>query len=300
MLPSYLEKLTPDNLRERAELLTSKLQSCDICPNNCEVNRQDGEIGVCCSGKDVIISSYSPHFGEEPPLVGKFSSGTIFFTNCNLNCVYCQNYDISQLQCGELITIDELADIMLLLQNRGCHNINFVTPTHFVSQIVNALAIAADKGLEIPLVYNCGGFESVETLILLEDIIDIYMPDIKYSSNEIAQKFSGIKDYWNVVQKAVIEMHRQVGDLHIKSNGIASRGLLIRHLVLPDNISGSGEVIEFIADHISKDTYLNIMDQYHPAFRTGSYTPINRSITDEEFNIVIELAEKSGLYRGYK
>lgn len=272
MLPLYLEKLNSNELQQRADVLKKMLEECRLCPNECAVNRVDGETGNCNSTDEVIISSYGPHFGEEPELVGLYGSGTIFFTNCNLSCIYCQNYDISQLGVGKKVSIEELSDIMISLQRRGCHNINFVTPTHFVPQIVQALIIAIEKGLELPLVYNCGGYESVETLKQLENIIDIYMPDIKYSDNEVASRLSGIKNYWNVVRAAVKEMHRQVGDLHIDRKGIAKRGLLIRHLVLPDNLAGSEKVLDFVADEISKNTYINIMDQYHPDYKANEYS----------------------------
>lgn len=294
-----MEKLTPAELNSRADTLQNMLEECRLCPNECSVNRLAGETGNCHSTDEVVISSYGPHFGEEPELVGLYGSGAIFFTNCNLSCIYCQNYDISQLGIGNRISIDELANIMISLQSRGCHNINLVTPTHFVPQIVEALIIAIEKGLEIPLVYNCGGYESVETLRLLEDIIDIYMPDIKYSDNEIATRLSGIKNYWNVVRSAIKEMHRQVGDLHIDRKGIAKRGLLIRHLVLPNNLAGSEKVIDFIADEISRETYLNIMDQYHPAFKAAEDKKLKRRIKPDEYERVVEYARFKGLHRGF-
>ena len=299
MLPLYLEKLNPNELQQRADVLKKMLEECRLCPNECAVNRIDGETGNCNSTDEVIISSYGPHFGEEPELVGLYGSGTIFFTNCNLSCIYCQNYDISQLGIGKKISIEELSDTMISLQRRGCHNINLVTPTHFVPQIVQALIIAVEKGLEIPLVYNCGGYESVETLKLLENIIDIYMPDIKYSDNEVASRLSGIKNYWNVVRAAVKEMHRQVGDLHIDRKGIAKRGLLIRHLVLPDNLAGSEKVLDFVADEISKNTYINIMDQYHPAYKANDYPGLNRTIKSDEYQKVLDYAMLKGLHRGF-
>ncbi|MGQ9799612.1 MAG: radical SAM protein [Ignavibacterium sp.] len=299
MLPLYLEKLNPNELQQRADVLKKMLEECRLCPNECSVNRITGETGNCNSTDEVIISSYGPHFGEEPELVGLHGSGTIFFTNCNLSCIYCQNYDISQLGIGKKISIEELSDIMISLQRRGCHNINLVTPTHFVPQIVQALIIAIEKGLEIPLVYNSGGYESIETLKLLENIIDIYMPDIKYSDNEIASRLSGIKNYWNVVRATVKEMHRQVGDLHIDRKGIARRGLLIRHLVLPDNLAGSEKVLDFVADEISKNTYINIMDQYHPAYKANDYPGLNRRIKSDEYQIVLDHAMLKGLHRGF-
>jgi putative pyruvate formate lyase activating enzyme len=300
MLPAYLEKLTIPEIEERCETLNEMLRSCRICPNECNVNRINGEEGIYChSTNEIKISNYAPHFGEEPPLVGFSGSGTIFFTNCNLNCVFCQNHDISQLGHGSKVSIEQLSEFMITLQNRGCHNINLVSPTHYVPQIISALVIAIEKGLEIPIVYNCGGYESVETLKMLEDIIDIYMPDIKYSDNETASRLSGIKNYREVVQAAVKEMHRQVGDLHINRRGIAKRGLLIRHLILPNDLAGSEQVFDFVADEVSKDTYINIMDQYYPAYKANQFTDLNRRITNDEYERVIDYARKKGLTRGF-
>lgn len=299
MLPLYLEKLSFPELVERSNKLNSLLESCTICPNQCGIYRRYDNSGLCHSTDKVIISSVSPHYGEEPPLVGRFGSGTIFFTNCNLSCEFCQNYDISHLGAGREISLEELAESMLALQNRGCHNINLVTPTHFTPQIVSALIIAIERGLEIPIVYNCGGYESAETLKLLDGIIDIYMPDIKYSINENAIKYSGIENYWGVVQSAVREMQKQVGDLKINRSGIAQRGLLIRHLVLPNQIAGSEKVLDFIADELSKDSYVNIMDQYRPAYRAYQYNELNRRLTHNEFEAVIQYAKKIGLSRGF-
>lgn len=299
MLPLYLEKLTPADLKKRAEQLLELQKECRICPHEGLAKRQNGEQGDCHSTDEVIVSSISPHFGEEAPLVGTNGSGTIFFTNCNLSCEFCQNYDISHLGAGSVITTEQLADAMIKLQNRGCHNINFVTPTHFTPQIAEALIIAAEKGLEIPLVYNCGGYESVETLTLLDGIIDIYMPDIKYSDDTMAEKYSNAHAYWEVVTAAAKEMYRQVGDLKINKRGIAQRGLLIRHLVLPNNIAGSKKVLEFIANDISQNSYLNIMDQYHPAYRANQYPELNRRINSDEYHQVLSYAENLGLHRGF-
>jgi putative pyruvate formate lyase activating enzyme len=227
-LPSYLALHASGELEARAQQLKAILADCTLCPRRCRANRGRGEIGVCRATAEVMISSAGPHFGEEPELVGLGGSGTIFFTNCNLWCLFCQNYEISHLKMGQPVSIEELANRMLHLQSRGCHNINLVTPTHFVPQIVEALDLAADRGLQIPIVYNCGGYESVETLRLLDGIIDIYMPDIKYSNDAHARRYSGVKDYWEHVRPAVKEMHRQVGDLKINRYGIAERGLLIR------------------------------------------------------------------------
>ena len=297
MQPLYLEKLNINDLKERAKALHKLFEECRICPNECMARRKEGETGDCHSTDEVIISSVGPHFGEEPPLVGSLGSGTIFFTNCNLDCEFCQNYDISHLGIGEKVTIEDLARSMLKLQQRGCHNINLVTPTHFTVQIVDALILAIDKGLELPIVYNCGGYESVDTLKLLEDIVDIYMPDIKYSIDENALKYSGTKNYWEDVTKAIVEMHRQVGNLKISKRGIAQRGLLIRHLVLPNDIAGSKKVIDFVADEISTDSSLNIMDQYRPANNANKYEKLNRRITPSEYKEVIDYAYSKGLRR---
>ncbi len=298
MLPLYLEKLTLPELHQRAEALHQLMVECRICPNECMAKRTEGETGDCHSTDEVIISSVGPHFGEEPPLVGTNGSGTIFFTNCNLSCEFCQNYDISHLGKGEKVTKAELARAMRQLQQKGCHNINLVTPTHFTPQIVDALTLAVEKGLELSIVYNCGGYESVETLKLLEDIVDIYMPDIKYSINENALKYSGVENYWEIVKLAVKEMHRQVGDLKISKRGFAQRGLLVRHLALPNDEAGSKAVIDFIAEEISTETYLNIMDQYRPTYHAYKYPKLNRQISSSEYKEVVDYALSKGISRG--
>jgi putative pyruvate formate lyase activating enzyme len=300
MLPLYLEKLTQNDLRQRSEALHQQSKECRICPNECMAKRSEGETGDCHSTDEIIISSVGPHFGEESPLVGTHGSGTIFFANCNLSCEFCQNYDISHFGIGEKNSIEDLARAMLKLQQRGSHNINLVTPTHFTPQIVDAVILAIDKGLEIPIVYNCGGYESVETLKLLEGIVDIYMPDIKYSVDKNALKYSGINNYWEVVTFAIKEMHRQVGDLKISKRGLAQRGLLIRHLVLPNDIAGSKKVIEFVANEISTNSYLNIMDQYRPAYNATKYEKLNRRITPSEYKEVVEYAFSKGLSGGFE
>ncbi|MFC2119567.1 radical SAM protein [Bacteroidota bacterium] len=300
MLPLYLEKLTPNDLEERSEALHKLFEECRICPNECMAKRSEGETGDCHSTDEVIISSVGAHYGEEPPLVGTHGSGTIFLTNCNLSCEFCQNHDISHLGIGEEVSIEDLARSMLKLQQHGCHNINFVTPTHFTPQIVDALILAIEKGMELPIVYNCGGYESVETLKLLENIIDIYMPDIKYSVNGNALRFSGIQNYWDVVTKALKEMHQQVGDLKITKRGIAQRGLLIRHLVLPNDVAGSKKVIDFVADEISTSSYINIMDQYRPAYNAIKHEKLNRRITPSEYKEVVDYAFGKGLMRGFE
>ncbi len=299
MLPLYLEQLSLLELKDRAEKLLELQKECRLCPQLCFAKRVMGEFGECRSTCELIISSAGPHFGEEPPLVGTNGSGTIFLSNCNLSCEFCQNYDISHLGIGSTTSIEELASVLLRLQSLGCHNINFVTPTHFTPQIVQALILSIEKGLEIPLVYNCGGYESVETLKLLDGIIDIYMPDIKYSNNSNAEKYSNASGYWEIVQSAVKEMHRQVGDLKISKRGIAQRGLLVRHLVLPNDIAGSQKVIDFIAGEISINTYLNIMDQYHPAYKANQHDELNRTITKAQYSSVISYAQSKGLFRGF-
>ncbi|MEN2998755.1 MAG: radical SAM protein [Brevinematia bacterium] len=293
---SYL-KLPKDVLKERIEEAFSILDECKLCPRKCGVNRNKNERGYCKAGFLPVVSSYGPHFGEESVLVGKYGSGTIFFTGCNLGCIYCQNYEISQLMEGREVSFEELARMMIYLQHIGCHNINFVTPTHQVPQILKALEIAIELGLKVPLVYNTGGYDCVETLKLLEGIFDIYMPDIKYSDNSFAQKYSNAKDYFDVVKQAVKEMHRQVGDLAIDQNHIAYRGLLVRHLVLPNNIAGSYEVFKFLLEEISPNTFINIMAQYRPCFKAHNFTELSRRIYREEFLEAVRLAVEMGFRR---
>ena len=298
-MPAYRKQLTLDDLEDRSEQLQKMLRKCSVCPRRCGVNRLQGRIGVCRSTDVLQISSTGPHFGEEPPLVGFHGSGTIFLSSCCLKCQYCQNHDISQQKVGHPTSRTELAETTLLLQQRGCHNINFVTPTHFVPQIVEALVIAVRHGLSIPIVYNCAGYESLETLRLLDGIVDIYMPDVKYANDSLSKRYSGVRDYWRTAQVALIEMHRQVGDLHLDGDGLARSGLLIRHLVLPHGIAGSGEVLEFIAREISQNSYINIMDQYHPAYRASRFPELDRRINAEEYDEAISLALRYGLHRGF-
>lgn len=282
----------------KIELAYKLLEKCRICPRNCGANRIESERGFCGMGAEVMISSYGPHFGEEDVLVGRNGSGTIFLTGCNLGCMFCQNYDISHLKNGYEISISELVNITLTLQKMSCHNINFVTPTHFTPQIMKAIYLAREKGLAVPVVYNCGGYESLEAIKLLEGFIEIYMPDIKYSDKDAAKELASAPDYPDVVKKAVIEMHRQVGDLAIDKNGIAKKGLLIRHLVLPNNLAGGEKVMDFIAKEISKDTYVNIMDQYRPMYKAIHNNKMNRYITAEEYQQAITMAREKGLHRG--
>jgi len=290
--------MTLEEIEIRRDILFERLKNCEICPWQCRVNRLSGQIGKCRSLGKAIVSSASQHFGEEPPLVGSNGSGTIFFTNCNLFCIYCQNYDISRLQYGKEIEDYQLANMMLHLQELGCHNINLVSPTHFVPQIVSSLKIAIEKGLTIPIVYNTGGYDSVDTLKLLDGIIDIYMPDFKYWDNNKAFKYSGVKDYCEVAKAALSEMYRQVGDLLIDKNGIAVRGLLVRHLVLPNNLKETEKILEFIANNLSRNTYINIMNQYRPCFQAFRRPEINRIITTNEYRYAVDYALKLGLHRG--
>ena len=297
--PAYLALSRSGELEDRAAILWARLSECTLCPRECKADRLAGKIGVCRTTAEVKVSSYGPHFGEEPELVGFRGSGTIFFTNCNLWCLFCQNYTISHLKEGAPVSISQLVGAMLYLQGIGCHNINLVTPTHVVPQIVKAVAFAVKLGLRIPLVYNCGGYESVETLKMLDGIINIYMPDIKYSVDQNARRYSGVKDYWERVRPAIKEMHQQVGDLQVNETGIAERGLVIRHLVLPNDIAGSEEVLKFIATEISTDSYVNIMDQYRPCFKAFMFKELNRPITPTEYKEVLLEARTLGLHRGF-
>lgn len=294
--PSYLKLLEKGELERRIDALYEYMSPCRLCPHECKVDRLKGERGFCRVGAKPVVASYGPHFGEERPLVGTSGSGTIFFTYCNMACVYCQNWEISHLGEGEEIEVEDLAKIMVILQVWGCHNINLVTPTHQIAFIVEAIKRAAEKGLCLPIVYNCGGYESVETLKLLEGIIDIYMPDIKYMDAQVALRLSKIRNYPERVKEAVKEMHRQVGDLVIEG-GIAKRGLIIRHLVLPGDLSQTEEVIKFVAEEVSPDTYFNLMDQYRPCGDAWKYPPLDRKITKEEWNRALGLASKYGLKR---
>jgi putative pyruvate formate lyase activating enzyme len=274
--------------------LRDRMNPCSLCPRQCKVHRSRGQIGFCGVGDAPIVSSAGPHFGEESVLVGRGGSGTIFFAGCNLGCVFCQNFDISHQRHGREVTIEGLAQSMLELQDYGCSNINFVTPTHVVAPIAAAIEIARKDGLTLPTVYNTGGYDSLETLKLLEGFVDIYMPDMKYSDPKVAEELSAAPDYPAVNSGAVKEMHRQVGDLRAEK-GLATRGLLVRHLVLPENLAGSFEIIDFLAEHISRNTTINVMDQYRPCYKAASHPAINRRPTLEEFSSVRQYAIKKGL-----
>ncbi len=296
--PAYLSLLRQGQLEKRAEQAYQHLEDCDLCARYCRMNRKQTVQGaVCRTGELAVANSYGPHHGEESPLRGWNGSGTIFFSRCNLRCVFCQNWDISQKDAGRETTPEELADMMLSLQQQGCHNINFVTPSHVVAQIIAAVAIGAQQGLRLPLVYNTSGYDSLEALRLLDDIIDIYMPDMKYGDSKKARQYSKVRNYTEVNFTAVKEMHRQVGDLNLDDNGVALRGLLVRHLVLPNNIGGTKQVLRFLANEISTGTYINIMDQYHPCYRADDYPDMNRPITHKEYQEAIDAAHNAGLHR---
>lgn len=297
--PSYLALYESGALAKRIEQLMSILKSCTLCPRECQVNRRERELGVCSAGATLSISSAFPHFGEEPPLVGQYGSGTIFLSHCNLRCLFCQNYDISHLGEGGETSLEEMAQYMVALQQRGCHNINFVTPTHYAPQIIAALPKAIEMGLMLPLVYNCGGYESLEVIKLLDGIVDIYMPDAKFSDPEIAKKYCKASDYPEVNQNALKEMHRQVGVLQLDRRGIAERGLLIRHLVMPEGLAGTERIMRFIAEELSIDSYVNIMAQYYPQYKAHHYPELSRRITLKEFQEAIAIARNYGLHRGF-
>jgi putative pyruvate formate lyase activating enzyme len=296
-MAAYLELYHSGKLTERVEAARALSKNCQVCPRHCGINRLADEMGKCHTGKLAAVSSYGPHFGEEAPLVGKHGSGAIFFTNCNLECLFCQNYSISQLGNGTEVSDEELAGMMLSLQSRGCHNINLVSPTHVVPQILQGLEIAINLGLRLPLVYNSGGYDSVETLEILDGIVDIYMPDTKYSDEKIAEELSGIKNYPAINQAALREMHRQVGDLQIDEDGIAIRGLLIRHLVLPHGLAGTKEIMKFIAEDLSLNSYVNVMAQYHPCHKAFQIPQLAMPLSKQEFLEAIELTERAGLNR---
>ncbi len=296
-LPAYLKLLETGELQQRVAQGYDNLTHCNVCAWECGWNRRLGKLGVCRTGELARVSSYGPHMGEEDPLRGWRGSGTIFFSRCNLRCQYCQNYDISQTEAGEEIQPEELAAMLVELQDDGCHNINLVSPSHVVPQILAAVLIAARAGLRLPLVYNTGGYDSMTSLQLLDGVIDIYMPDMKYASSQIALRYSKARSYPQVNQAAVREMYRQVGDLQIDERGLARRGLLVRHLVLPNGLAGTQEIVHFLADEISKETYLNIMDQYRPSYLARQFPKLNRPVTRQEYQFAVELAIAAGLHR---
>ncbi|MBI2160390.1 MAG: radical SAM protein [Candidatus Rokubacteria bacterium] len=296
--PAYLG-LPLAELRRRAAVAIEGLAACTACPRNCRVNRLENKTAACRSGRYARVASYFPHRGEEDCLRGWRGSGTIFFSWCNLRCVHCQNFDISQQGAGEETRPEALATMMLELQDMGCHNINLVTPEHVVPQILEALPFAVARGLRLPIVYNTGAYDALESLQLLDGIVDIYMPDFKFWDRELSLKYLRARDCPEVARAAIREMHRQVGDLVIGADGLARRGLLVRHLVMPGGIAGTREIMRFLAEEISKDTYVNVMDQYYPAGRVSRerFFEINRRITRAEYDEAVRAALEAGLHR---
>jgi putative pyruvate formate lyase activating enzyme len=295
--PGYLQLHESGELLARIDAARERLSPCIVCPRHCEVDRLADEKGICRTGAQAMVSSYAPHFGEESPLVGSGGSGTIFITNCNLLCVFCQNFDISHLGHGIETSDGQLAAMMVSLQRQGCHNINFVTPSHVVPQILAALPKAIDKGLTVPLVYNSSGYDEVETLKLLDGLFDIYMPDFKFWHTESAKRYAKAPDYPAKAKAALKEMHRQVGDLVLDDQGIAVHGLLVRHLVMPGAGEETREILFFLANEISKQTYVNIMDQYRPCGKAKDFPPIDRRPTHAEFQDAMDAAKDAGLTR---
>ncbi len=295
--PAYLRLLASGELDERARIASRHLESCDLCANRCRVNRRDTTRGAACgTGERARVHAAFAHFGEEACLTGRAGSGTIFFSSCNLRCVYCQNWELSWEGAGRDASPEELAGMMLSLQREGCHNVNLVSPSHVVAQVLAALPIAAREGLRLPLVYNTAGYDSPEALALLDGVVDVYMPDMKYADATLARRYSHVRDYVAVNRAAVREMHRQVGALVVEG-GIARRGLLVRHLILPSGLSGTEEVLRFIAEEISPDTYLNLMGQYRPCFRAFEHEVLARRPTPAELHDAWEAAHRLGLRR---
>lgn len=295
--PSYIKAHKSGKLSESIEKAYRILENCCLCPRKCGVNRLKDEKGVCHTGRSAIVSSHNPHFGEESPLVGRGGSGTIFMTGCNLLCVFCQNWEISHLGIGCEESSESIAAMMLELQSEGCHNINFVTPSHVIPQILDALPYAIEGGLRVPLVYNTGGYDAVESLKLLDGIFDIYMPDFKFWDTEVARKYLKAPDYPERARKAIREMHRQVGDLIMDERGIALKGIILRHLVMPGGTAGTSEIMRFIAKEISPNTYVNIMDQYRPCGNAYKYPPLDRGITQAEYEDALTAAREEGITR---
>jgi len=299
MCPSYLETDKKEKLHKISARAWAMLESCVICPRRCGVNRLKGEKGFCQTGTKPKVCSFMAHHGEEPPISGTQGSGTIFFSYCNMSCAYCQNYQFSQKGEGREVSCQELANTMLELQKLGCHNLNFVTPTHVMPLILKSLEIAIKEGLHLPIVYNTSGYELAEIIKLLDGIIDIYLPDMRYADSKMAIKYSGAPDYPEYNQESVKEMHRQVGIARFNPNGIIEKGVIIRHLVLPDSISGTAKIMDFISREISPDTYISLMSQYYPCYRSLEFPEINRRLTQQEYKRAENLMHGCGLYNGW-
>jgi putative pyruvate formate lyase activating enzyme len=303
MNASYLSLYRSGELKRRAEALEARLAACDICPRKCGVNRLQGELGFCHSGALPVVDTVCRHLGEEPPISGTKGSGTVFFGNCNMRCVYCQNHQISQNRRKEqskTVGFQALAAKLLYLQNElGCHNINFVSPSHFMPQILQTLLIAIPMGLKIPLVYNTGGYDALETIKALDGIIDIYLPDLRYASNKTAKQFSQAPHYVEYARAAIKEMYRQVGNLIIDENEIAQRGLIVRHLILPENLAGSVESLTWLAKELSPEVNVSVMAQYYPAHHAAKYAALSRKITEDEYSAVTDLLDSLGIENGW-
>jgi putative pyruvate formate lyase activating enzyme len=295
--PAYIQAHKSGLLRRSLAEATARMSSCTLCPRMCRVDRLAGETGVCRTGARAFVSSFNAHFGEEAPLVGENGSGTIFFTHCNLLCLFCQNFEISHQGIGESVSDKQLAGAMLALQRQGCHNINFVTPSHVVPQILAALELAVPAGLNVPLVYNSGGYDRIETLSLLDGVIDIYMPDFKFWDPEIAQKTCNAPDYPETARQALREMHRQVGDLELDDRGIARRGLLVRHLVMPGGLAGAQAIMRFIAREVSPQTYVNVMSQYRPCGRADEVPGLETALSTDEYQRAVRETIAEGITR---
>jgi len=297
--PAYLGINDPE-WNERLHAARGLFAECRCCPRRCRVDRQSGAKGNCGAGAEIEVASTGPHFGEEPPISGRTGSGAIFFTYCTMRCVYCQNYPFSQLGQGRVRSVEELAAGMTMLQEKGCHNINMVTPSHFIPPIIQALRLAVEQGLRIPIVYNTSSFESQEVLSLLHGIVDIYLADMRYADPDMSERYSGVREYPEVARNALKEMHRQVGPLVTDHDGIGSRGLIVRHLVLPNRIAGSREVFSFIATELSRDVPVSLMSQYYPAYQATRIPELNRPITAGEYEEALQWLEESGLTEGWR
>lgn len=295
--PAYIALAESGELARRAKLAVGELASCRLCPHECDTNRTAGQVGRCGTGRRAQVASYGPHYGEESVLVGRHGSGTVFFSHCNLRCVFCQNHDISHGGDGQVVSAEELALVFLHLQRMGCHNLNLVSPTHVLAPVLEALTIAVSRGLHLPIVWNSGGYESGHPLELLDGVVDVYMPDAKYRDPEVAERLSGARDYPDVNRAALVEMHRQVGVLRVDSSGVAVRGVLLRHLVLPNGLAGSAELARLVSGELSPHTFVNVMAQYRPCYMARSYPEIARRLTTAEFVAARDEFRALGLYR---
>ena len=301
-IPSYIELLHNGELYKRAEKAYASLASCTSCPRDCNVDRINDEYGICTSGHLPIVSSYTPHFGEEPVLSGTSGTGNIFFGNCNLKCIYCQNFEISQnpkIEKQKEVSHDRLAEIMIELQNKACHNIGLVSPTHFSATILKSIYLAAQQGLKLPIIYNTNGYDSVEMLKLYDGVVDIYLPDFKYGNSEYAKTYSLVDNYFEKTKEAIKEMYRQVGDKHVYGGDVVVRGLIIRHLILPNDLSETEKVFKFIAEELSPNVHISLMSQYYPTNKAYKDILIDRALRNSEYNKALQLLEKYGLHNGW-